>query len=499
MKLGAKLLTVALAIVLPAIAGLTPVWAASYTYNATSDFTDINAGAVPYYRHGAVQALAINAAIESYRGEFARATLVFEETAGTYDVTITALGETDGDGEFRFLVDGVVVGNAINEPATEDYGEQQHTFENISIPSGALIGVESVAVSNGLIPEGDGYAYARGRWTTLTIKEVETDTATPDPVEVVDLSVTINTASATVLTDEEVTYTVAIENSSSTVATNPVATISLPAGITYSTSDECIESDPGMLSCELSEITPNDTYSFTFTTIATTIGAKEVSVEVSSDQDDDIISNNSSSVTTSVENKEQPVNPVIVDNSVDLQLTITADKEQLEVEEALTYTLDVSNLHDSNVATSPLINIALPDSLQFEASDICTADAGTVHCRLEELPPADSTTVQFTATAVAVNSYVQIIASLSSTQSDNLPSNNDAVTVTKISAKPLENIVPVTDQPTNNPTDQNSTTEVKSTTSGGGALNGTALALILLPLLSKTRRTRQCTSISQVE
>jgi len=69
---------ISVAKILPLVVGLftsMTVWAETHTYEATIDFTDINAGAVPYYRHNGVNALAINAGIEAYRDEFARATV----------------------------------------------------------------------------------------------------------------------------------------------------------------------------------------------------------------------------------------------------------------------------------------------------------------------------------------------------------------------------------------------------------------------------------------
>jgi hypothetical protein len=138
-------------------------------YAATIDFPNINAGEVPYYKDDARNALAIDASVVSYRDKFARATASFTGTAGNYDVTITALGETDGDCFYRLLVNGNVMGTRQNTPVTVDYTPQNHTFTNVAIPAGATLGVESNAVSNGLIPEAGGFAFARGRWTTLAL------------------------------------------------------------------------------------------------------------------------------------------------------------------------------------------------------------------------------------------------------------------------------------------------------------------------------------------
>lgn len=479
MKLGVKLFITAIA-----LAVFNPLWAETFTYEALTDFTDTNAGEVPYYRHNGVNALAINAAIEEYRDKFARATLDFEENTGVYDVTITSLGEIDGDGEFRFLVNGEVVGSAVNDPVTEDFGEQHHTFENISIPQGALIGVESIAVSNGKIPEGNAYAYARGRWTTLTITDAVIDTATPDPVESVDLSVNITVDSESVIAGEELNYTIEVENLSQFVATNPVANVSLPSGITDLVSNECVENVVGIASCELAELMANESATFTITVTAATAGEKVTVVEVSADQDDDIASNNSNSVSTLVENEqlpdtELPVTELPTDSSVDLQLAFTSDKQRLEVGENLVYNLNVANLHESNVATSPVVGIMLPDSLQFEASDKCVRDALVIRCDLEEIPPGGNATAQFTASAVKVNSYSQIFATASSAQPENSVSDNEAQIVTEISPETLRNIVPVNEQLG----EAENTVDSQSKDSGGGTFQSALLLLLLLHTL----------------
>jgi len=253
---------VKIATTIAALMAINPLWAATYTFEAVTDFTNINAGDVPYYRHNGINALAINAADESYRDKFARATLDFAEVSGVYNVTITALGETDGDGEFRFLVDGVVVGSAVNSPASQDYGEQLHTFENISIPQGAVIGVESIAVSNGTIPEGDAFAYARGRWTRLTIADTDTNT----PEEYIDLALDISADSATASIEDEISFDVAVENfSDDYAATTPTVVLTFSDGLANFASDLCTETGTDTLTCGLPEIGANEKSDFTVT------------------------------------------------------------------------------------------------------------------------------------------------------------------------------------------------------------------------------------------
>ncbi len=277
------------------ILGLTAsssLWAATYNFEAITDFSDINAGAVPYYRHNEVNALAINAAIESHRDVFARATLVFEQSAGVYDVTITSLGEIDGDGTFQFLVNGTVMGTAINDPAIKDYLPQYHTFYNISIPEGALIGVESNAISNGAIPEGDGFAFARGRWTNLSLTSVDT-VSTVSPDVTIDLALTISADSDQVEVGDIIVYHVTLTNQHETnTATAPVAGILLPDSMQFEASDSCIANNQSV-SCSTPEIAPGADTSITFS--ARTVSADsfaQLFASASSSQLEDNVDNN---------------------------------------------------------------------------------------------------------------------------------------------------------------------------------------------------------------
>ncbi len=483
MKLRVKLLTVATAFTL-----MSSLWADTFTFQATTDFTDINAGEVPYYRHNGVNALAINAAIESYRDRFARATVEFEEASGVYDVTITALGEIDGDGEFRFLLNGEVVGSADNEPVSEDYGEQQHTFENVSITQGSLIGVESIAVSNGLIPEGEAYAYARGRWTRLTlVSSADEQATTPGPIETIDLAVGLSVAEPSVMTNDAISYTIIAENLSTAVATNPLVEITLPTGIANVISDVCTETATATLSCELTELAAGESTDFTISATAASSGQKTLSAVINADQEDDTAANNSATATVEVLTTALPT-----DDTVDLQLLVTADRQELEVGDSLTYLVTINNQHEFNTATSPVIAIVLPDSLQFEASDKCAINDNAILCNLVELTPGASTTAQVSATAVTVNSFSQLIFTASSAQPENSIEDNESLLVTVVnSASPL-NITPTTEPQTTTP---NTATTGTSSSNGGGMIHFLTLlflvmtraALMLLPV--NTRKT----------
>jgi hypothetical protein len=138
-------------------------------YVGRTGFPNTNAGEVPYYEDTTRDCLAIDAANVSYRGKFARAERTFDGPSGLFDVTITTLTEEDGECTYRLFVNGAVVGTYQN-PRVNASGDSQpntHTWTGIMVNTGDTIAIESNTHSNGLIPEGAGYAWARGRWRQI--------------------------------------------------------------------------------------------------------------------------------------------------------------------------------------------------------------------------------------------------------------------------------------------------------------------------------------------
>ncbi len=142
----------------------------TYILNATTDFPTYTgiAGFVPAYIDAAQSALAINAA--TYKDEWAAAQTTFTGLSGTYDFKLISLLETDGESSYLVKINGVAIGSAKQNISTgTDYVEHEHIWSNVSINSGDQIQVEFNTHSNGLIPEGDGFAYSRGRWRRLIL------------------------------------------------------------------------------------------------------------------------------------------------------------------------------------------------------------------------------------------------------------------------------------------------------------------------------------------
>jgi hypothetical protein len=141
----------------------------SYYFSAILDFEDITSGVVPYYKDTVRKALAINAARKWKRDEFASATTTFYGNENTYDIQLTTLAEFDGECTYRVLVNDKVIGTFINTSVhvDDDYKPINAVFRNIKLSANDKITVESNTHTNRLIPEGDGTAWARGRWKEL--------------------------------------------------------------------------------------------------------------------------------------------------------------------------------------------------------------------------------------------------------------------------------------------------------------------------------------------
>lgn len=146
------------------------------SYDARSDFPVIDQGAIPYYKDEDNNALAIDARVKSYRNQFARASRSFEGPSGLYNVSITTLAEEDGESLYCLYVNDIIAGTFRNHHVGArsplDMAPSKHTWFGVALQNGDTLSIESIPHSNGEIAEGDGSAWARGRWRTLEITTI---------------------------------------------------------------------------------------------------------------------------------------------------------------------------------------------------------------------------------------------------------------------------------------------------------------------------------------
>ena len=146
--------------------------ATDITWVGIEDFKiqKINDFVAPYKDKGR-NAIAINAGI--HKDKYAAAKKVFEEASGYYNIILTSLTEEDGESTYRIKVNGKLVGEVQNPETSADMQPYTHTLEKVPIRTGDVIQIESNTHSNGKIPEGDAFAFARGRWRSITFRAVK--------------------------------------------------------------------------------------------------------------------------------------------------------------------------------------------------------------------------------------------------------------------------------------------------------------------------------------
>ncbi|MEM6803455.1 MAG: hypothetical protein AAF696_18755 [Bacteroidota bacterium] len=118
------------------------------------------------YKDKGRNAIAINAGL--HKNKYAAVKKVFEGASGNYNITLTTLTEEDGESTYHIKVNGKELGVFQNPETSADMKAYSHTVEKVFLERGDLIQIESNTHSNGKIPEGEAFAFARGRWRSIT-------------------------------------------------------------------------------------------------------------------------------------------------------------------------------------------------------------------------------------------------------------------------------------------------------------------------------------------
>lgn len=135
-------------------------------------------GFAPSYLHKDRKALAINSV--KYPDQTAAVEKVFTGQPGIYSLQLHTLLETDGECPYEIFLNGKSIGQMTNPPTLIDYWPAVHTLKNISLKDQDVIRITFSNTSNGKVPEGDGFAYARGRWTGIAL--TPQGSRKPDPL-----------------------------------------------------------------------------------------------------------------------------------------------------------------------------------------------------------------------------------------------------------------------------------------------------------------------------
>lgn len=123
------------------------------------------------YFHKEKQALAVNPI------KFPAGTAVVEREFngedGNYKIRLTSLLETDGESFYAIFVNDIQIKEFQNPETEIDYLPNYFYFNDVKIKKGDKIKITFKNHSNGKIPEGNGFAFARARWTELVFYKSE--------------------------------------------------------------------------------------------------------------------------------------------------------------------------------------------------------------------------------------------------------------------------------------------------------------------------------------
>ena len=149
---------------------------------------------------------------------------IYTGAAGNYTFKLHAMGEPDGECTYQVFVNGIKVGE---KQTTRIYGTNTpaYTIEVLEINSapvalknGDVIRVTFNQVSNGLVPEGNDFATARGRWRGIELCSEGVVGPAVDEVKIVDIATEILPAASIPL---KVSYTASAEQEIVAICTSP--------------------------------------------------------------------------------------------------------------------------------------------------------------------------------------------------------------------------------------------------------------------------------------
>ncbi len=350
----------------------------------------------------------------------------------TYTIVATNLGLSDGQ--------GVTLTDSL---------PPQVLYQSYTATRGTCTGTSTVTCTPGTVTPGEVITVTLvGRVDPAAspgtiLNTVNITSSSPDPVpgnnsasesttitdEQADLQITKHDLIDPVRAGEVLTYIVTINNTGPSNASGVIVTDSLPAGVTLqsamSSQGSCI-----ITQCNLGGMaaTGRATITMTVSVDPSATGVIANTAAVSANEADPVMANNSAQETTTIV------------RAVDLSIEKTGTPEPVFAGKNLAYRLQISNQGPSSADGIHVVD-DLPTQVSFVSAPAgCTHSSGTVDCTLGRMLPDSSRVVTFTVQVnLAATGLITNIASVTSTATELIPSNNQAEWVTNILAPDLIN------------------------------------------------------------
>ncbi|WP_158969536.1 hypothetical protein [Paraglaciecola sp. L3A3] len=147
----------------------------AYIFHSNSGFEYENGPLNSFYFDKARDVLAVNAANAAMRNKFISASHKIKHNwdGNKFNLKLVTLTELDGESEYKVLLNGKVLAEVKNPETNVDYKEATFDIGLVELSKGDEIVIQSNAVTNGKIPEGDITAFSRGRWRGLVLQLAE--------------------------------------------------------------------------------------------------------------------------------------------------------------------------------------------------------------------------------------------------------------------------------------------------------------------------------------
>ena len=241
-----------------------------------------------------------------------------------------------------------------------------------------------------------------------------------------DLSISKTDDVDPVVSGQDLTYTLTVTNNGPSDALAVVATDTLPAGVTFTSTSGCAEDPNGVPTCSLGNLVAGASVQYTVLVQVdlATSGTLTNMASVTSSTTDPVPGNNQTSEDTEAQQE------------ADLTL-VKSDSEDPVAGQSFTYNLEVTN-NGPSTATSVEVTDVLPSGLVFNSSpDGCTEMAGTVTCVIGNMTSGQVENRSFVVDLMApFPGVVSNTATVSADQVDPNPADNSDTEDTTLDVVP---------------------------------------------------------------